>query len=574
MKRFYLVLLVIGFSLHSGILFSQKNDQKSVDSIFRVWGEIYFKFKVENKIQVDSLTSLISIDNYKDKEVSAYASRDQFKEFQLKNIPYTILPNPGGLLKESEINPEPTSMDKRLVPLWNFYPKYQQYLDTMLYFATAYPEICRLDTIGTSVLGRKILALKISDSVNFSNGEPEFLYTSSIHGDETTGYILMLHLADSLLQGYGVSSRITNIVNNTEIYINPMANPDGMYRNGTTLTNPIRENYNGYDLNRNFPDPGFANTGAKQPETLAFMDYADRHHFVMSANFHGGAEVYNYPWDRWYRLTADDDWWQFTGREYADTIHKYSPSGYFTMENNGVTNGAAWYTMVGGRQDYMNFFEHCREVTIELSYTKFLPASKLIAHWNYNYHSLLNFLEQVNYGFQGTITDTVTGERLQAKVFILNHDLYNDSSFVYSKLPSGFYARPIHAGIYDVTFSAPGYFSKTITGVNIINYNTLHLDVQLRPLTFDINEKTVRAAFVFPNPSPGQFGILLPLKSLGEWQVGIFDITGKKVYNKKLYADRANSLFQIDLCHLPSGLYMILLDNDGQVFQDKVVIQK
>ena len=70
----------------------------------------------------------------------------------------------------------------------------------------------------------------------------------------------------------------------------------------------------------------------------------------------------------------------------------------------------------------MNYFQHCREVTIELSNTKLLPASQLESHWNYNYRSFLNYIEQANYGITGTVTDSLTGEPLKAKVFIQNHD--------------------------------------------------------------------------------------------------------------------------------------------------------
>jgi len=460
MKRIYLVFLVILISFLGGKLYSQQSNSLIVDSIFQQWGEIYFKFKVQHRSEVDSLTRIISIDNYKGNEVFAYANRKQFDFFKTLAYHVTILPNPGGLLKEAETHGDTLSKGIQTVGQWNFYPTYQQYVDTMLYFAATYPEICRLDTIGATVLGRKLIALKISDSVNVSEAEPEFFYTSTMHGDETTGYILMLHLADSLLRGYGISPRITDMVNKTEIFINPLANPDGTYRTGNILNNPTRTNYNGYDLNRNFPDVGGSNTGIKQPETLAFMDYASQHNFVMSANFHGGAEVYNYPWDRWPRLTADDAWWRYTGREYADTVHKYSFSGYFTDYYNGITNGYAWYSIDGGRQDYMNYFKHCREVTIELSNTKFLPAASLIAYWKYNYHSLLTFIDEANYGFQGLVTDTVTGEKLKAKVFVLSHDIQADSSFIYSKLPSGFYARPINEGTYSVVFFCTGIFSE------------------------------------------------------------------------------------------------------------------
>jgi PKD repeat protein len=363
---------------------------------------------------------------------------------------------------------------------WNYYPSYIAYEDLMMQFAADHPGICKLITIATLASGRKILALKITDNPSVQENEPEFLYTSSIHGDELTGYILMLHLIDYLFQNYGVDQRITDMINNTEIYINPLANPDGTYHGGNnTVNGATRGNANNIDLNRNYPDPEdgqHPDNNPWQPETVAFMNFAALHHIAMSANFHGGAEVLNYPWDTWPRLAADNNWWVHVCREYADTVHVNAPSNYMNGFENGITNGYAWYTINGGRQDYMNYFRNCRELTIEISDTKTPPANQLENFWNYNYRSLLNYIEQVNYGLHGIVTDSLTGEPLVARVFISGHDI--DSSHVFSEASVGDYHRLLKAGAYNVTFSANGYYSKTFS-VQITDQVKTILDVQL-----------------------------------------------------------------------------------------------
>ena len=104
-----------------------------------------------------------------------------------------------------------------------------------------YPTLCHLDTIGTSINGKLVLALKISDNADLNEDEPEVFYTSTMHGDETGGFILMLRLADYLLKNYNLDTRVKNLVDNLEIWINPLANPDGTYRTGNTnyFTNPV-----------------------------------------------------------------------------------------------------------------------------------------------------------------------------------------------------------------------------------------------------------------------------------------------------------------------------------------------
>ncbi|MCK5068132.1 MAG: hypothetical protein KAR16_11855, partial [Bacteroidales bacterium] len=94
------------------------------------------------------------------------------------------------------------------------YPTYDQYLQMMQGFASDYPAICRLDTFGTSEEGRLLLALKISNNVEADEAEASFLYTSTMHGDEVVGYVLLLRLADSLLTGYGNDPEVTTLVNN------------------------------------------------------------------------------------------------------------------------------------------------------------------------------------------------------------------------------------------------------------------------------------------------------------------------------------------------------------------------
>ncbi|NCD43009.1 MAG: PKD domain-containing protein, partial [Bacteroidia bacterium] len=201
----------------------------------------------------------------------------------------------------------------------------------------------------------------------------------------------------------------------------------------------------------------------------------------MAANFHGGAEVVNYPFDTWPDLHADDLWWQFVSHEYADSCQTYSPTGYMSGFNDGITNGYAWYTTNGCRQDYMNYFHHCREATIEISNTKLVPASQLTQYWEYNRCSLLNFMQQALYGVHGQITDMNTSLPLNASVVIENHDLLE--SHVFSTETTGDYHRPIKAGTYDFTFQAAGYMPLTIYDVEAVDYSTVTVNAQLDPGT-------------------------------------------------------------------------------------------
>lgn len=468
---------IIFIALFQLITIGQTNNSVDISKLFGDRGEIYFSFPSSDTKAIQELASIISIDNVKENEVFAYANKQEFSKFLDYNISFEKHTAPGML-----INPVMKGVDDlKNINDWDSYPTYDAYLAMMYQFETDFPDLCQIVKIGESEDGRDLLFARISDNVGTEEGEAQFMYTGTMHGDETTGYVLFLRLIDYLLNNYGSDDQVDYLVSNLDIWINPLANPDGTFHGGNnSVYGAQRYNSNNVDLNRNYPDPEdgpHPDGNAWQAETLAFMQCAEDNHFVMSANTHGGAEVINYPWDTWPTLAADDTWWQYVCREYADSAQFYSPNGYLTELDNGITNGYAWYTTSGCRQDYMNYFHQCREVTMEISGTKLLPASQLPAHWDYNYRSLLNYLEQSSYGLSGTITDLNSGDPLVGEVYITGHDM--DSSWVYSVAETGKYFRLLFEGNYDVTFSADGYYPLTIEDVNIQNRELTILNVQL-----------------------------------------------------------------------------------------------
>ncbi len=441
--------------------------------------EYYFKLSEKDKKIVNTvITRTVSIDKVVDGIIYAYANEKELNK--IKNLGYSpdLLPHPSSLIKGRGMA---TTIEQ--MANWNLYPTYEVYRAMMKKFEEDYPNICKLDSIGTTVEGRKIYVAKISDNVLDDEAEPEFFYTSTMHGDETTGYILMLRLIDYLLSNYETDSRIADMVNNVAIYINPNANPDGTYNYGNnTVDGATRANANGVDINRNFP---YVISGGPtpQPETVIMMDYAESRNFVMSANYHGGIELANYPWDAWLSTQnphPDNDWFRTVSREYADNAQANSPDGYFTGQDNGVTHGGDWYVVDGSRQDYMTYWHNCREITMEVSNTKNPASSELPNFWDYNKEAMLSYIEWLYTGIQGTVTNT-QGDPLDATISIEGHD--RDNSHVVTNPQNGYYIRMIEPGTYDVTYSSQGYISQSHQ-ITVDSYTSLMIkDVELQSAT-------------------------------------------------------------------------------------------
>lgn len=550
-------LLAILFSLPLFTLlsFSQKSvNDNLLRDIVRNNGQVEVTISEPGIKAMDWLSGNTSISSVKDKTVHIVLSPLTLEWFISQNFDYNIV-------ERTESKGIISSVSMKQALGWDMYPTYSQYDSIMRSFLTTYPDLCQLHTIGTSINGKLIQVLKISDNASVEEDEPEVFYSSSIHGDETGGFVLMLRFADYLLKNYSIDSRVKNLVDNLEIWINPLANPDGTYNSGDLIASPVRFNANGYDLNRNFPDPEtpYTSSNIKQKETLDMIRFMSEHNFVLSANFHSGDEVVNYPWDRWPRLHADDSWFYNVSRKYADTVHFYSGPVYMTGFNDGITNGAAWYKINGGRQDFMTYDLHGREVTVELDDNWITPSDQLNSLWQYNWHSLIGYLENATYGIHGGVVDINTKKPVAARVFITGHD--KDNSQVFSDTLAGSFTRLIAPGSWDLLFTANGYRDTLISNILVSEGQKTLLNVEMKPIPVNI-------PLLYPNPVSQSLKIILPENISGEVNITIFNQSGIKMTDFNTKAVLGIPVV-IDVSHMAAGLYNILITNRVKKISNK-----
>ncbi len=347
------------------------------------------------------------------------------------------------------------------------YPTYAQIGTQLADLEASYPAICRDFTWGQSVQGRDLNGIVISADVNNSSAEPEVRLSSSIHGDETVGIVMMMNLAHYLTENYGQPGyeQVTNLVNTTEITILPLHNPDG-YVAGT------RTNANGEDLNRNFPEPAGTHT-IIETENVHFSNLGFNNHFIISENTHGGALVCNYLWDYTYTLAPDDAGCIQLALAYSTTNLPMYNGGF----SQGITNGADWYVATGTLQDWSYEMTGCIDMTVEISNTKWPAESTLDGFWDDNRESLLNYLGAVHNGVNGLVTGSDSGLPLDATITVVG----NSKSVVTDPAHGDFY-KILDSGTYDVNFAADGYISRTITGVSTTWGTPTVLNVALDPV--------------------------------------------------------------------------------------------
>lgn len=277
-----------------------------------------------------------------------------------------------------------------------------------------------------------------------------------MHGNEVLGRELLIALSVYLCEEYrNGNKKVQKLINSTRIHLLPSMNPDGYdiatFNRSTNDKNVWlhgRSNANNVDLNRDFPDldalvyaldkinlekksTKFTRTDhlfisrvlvnhPLQPETRAVINWildGEKSPFVLSANLHGGALVVNFPFDATqnddetssYSATPDDEIFRHLARSFAknhclmnNTIenHKYLKRSKCDLEDDfikqgSITNGAAWYSIAGGMQDFNYLASNDFELTFELGCDKYPQEKDLEKEWDNNRDALLTFMWQV-----------------------------------------------------------------------------------------------------------------------------------------------------------------------------------
>ncbi|KAK3607554.1 hypothetical protein CHS0354_011089 [Potamilus streckersoni] len=353
------------------------------------------------------------------------------------------------------------------------YHHYTQLTDFLRNITAKYPDISKLSSVGKSLEGRELWVVRITDRVNETEPEePMLKYVGNMHGNEVVGREVLIYLIQYLLENYKLYPRVTNLVDNVDIYIMPTMNPDGFEKanEGDCSGEKGRGNANNVDLNRDFPDQFDKDTHNLQPETKALITWIEKNKFVLSANLHGGSVVASYPFDdsashrdNVNSKTPDDAVFQHLAHIYSNN-HKTMHTGLNCGDSfpGGITNGAHWYDVPGGMEDYNYLHSNCFEITLELSCCKYPTASHLPEEWENNREALLAYMEQVFIGVSGIVRNADTQKAIDGAVILIDGIRHNVTTTQYGR-----FWRLLTEGSYTITAVADGYDPQTLEDIKV-----------------------------------------------------------------------------------------------------------
>ncbi|MCK5503867.1 MAG: T9SS type A sorting domain-containing protein, partial [Thermodesulfovibrionia bacterium] len=525
----------------------------------------------------------------------AIVSQSELDELQRNGIQVQIL---------RKISPLAEIVD----PEYHTYDEIVNLLDSL---NNEFPSITILDTIGQSQFNKNlILAIKISDNPEVEEDEPAVLFDAMHHAREPVSMETCLAIIQYLLNNYGTDQDVTRWINNTEIWIVPILNPDGwQYIVDNNLDAPywrknLRDNnsdgvfnplHDGVDLNRNY-DLQWAAGGDTVPgglryrgpgpfsesETRAKRDLANEQNAVMSLTYHSPGEVIFYNWDLDGYSAPDQDLYTEIAEELASRIPKISGEGHYDVQRGEVDAGYS--------DSYMYAIMGTIELTVETAPSYFPEGGgqQALQIAQENIPGALYVLERVNQaGITGHITDDSTGGPLSAVVKVL--EIY-DPILKLRKSDStyGRYSRMLTAGLYTVEFSKEYYETVIINNVNVGPDTLTHLDVQMHSTLTSIKQENfvhipqdISLYQNYPNPfNPGTY-IKLDLSSFKEEmevRLVVFDLLGKKIKTifRGTLENTQHTFFWNGIDDsgrkVPSGIYIYTFESSEMLQAKKMIL--
>lgn len=232
-----------------------------------------------------------------------------------------------------------------------------------------YPNLITQKAVaGTTLEGREIYWVRLSDNPEQNEDEPEILYNGMHHAREPIGMQLLLYYMYYLLENYDTDEEVRYLVDNREMYFIPIINVDGYEYNRSTNPNgggmwrkTRRDNGNGsygVDPNRNYGyEWGYDNSGSSPDpwdETyrgpyafseeciITMRDFCIDNDFKIAMNYHSYSNLLLYPWGYSEDPCPDDD--------------IFSAWSQLMTQENGYTYGAGSTTIYptnGGSDDWM-----------------------------------------------------------------------------------------------------------------------------------------------------------------------------------------------------------------------------
>lgn len=296
--------------------------------------------------------------------------------------------------------------------------------EALLAIETAHPSLAKTVNLGTTWEGRAIRAIKIGTTpTSEDQGKPDILFVGGHHAREWISVEVPLMLAEYLVNNYSSSQTIRDLLDEREVWILPLLNPDG-YEYSRTTNRLWRKNrrdlgdgFFGVDLNRNYgylwggvgastirgEDTFRGPSRFSEPETRALRDLIEARkagrnvlggapRFTALITYHSYSQLILYPWGHTFSAAPDSALLSATAKDLESLIEAAGGHHYTAKQSSDE------YRTTGDLTDWAYGEYGVRAFTIELRPRRFfssgfeLPATEIQPTFDEQLPAALHFI--------------------------------------------------------------------------------------------------------------------------------------------------------------------------------------
>jgi hypothetical protein len=501
-----------------------------------------------------------------------------------------------------------------LPPDLGLYHTYQEMLDELKQREAKYPDICKLYDVGDTWEKREMWVLKVSDNPTQSEAEPRLFVVGNHHARELMTVEIPLWFVKVLLEGYATSKDIKYYVDNYEIYVMPMANPDGhVYVENHSEGNPSywwrknrRYNYEGcygVDPNRNYSYKwGYDNRGSSptpssstyrgpaafsEPETTAIRNLMKSVNFKFALDYHSYGEyiLIPYGYDTVERApNPERDYFLEIGNGMNTRLRGRYGVGTPLETIHYPVNGGSIDYHYGETEEKKKIYGWCFEVNTS-SEGGFCPPDNLIEPTCKEHEGVFLWLLDYMRKFVGVELASFDGRARDGRAVLSwttasehNHagfNLYRETAGASDegrvKVNDALIVGRSPYRYVDASVEAGASYNYYLEDVDVNGRGTLH-----GPARVDMGAG-VKASFALaqnaPNPARTTTTFAFSVPTACEATIAVYDVAGRKVATPfKGAAKAGENELSVDVSTLAPGVYTYRLEAGGAAAAKRMVV--
>jgi len=399
-------------------------------------------------------------------------------DIERKTVDLIVSPGELEWLRQSGFGPVTVTVDRFSSGPDTRYHNPEKVESALKQFAALYPELAQVKSIGKSLQGRDIWAIRMTRNVKVEDpSKPHVFFNAMHHAREVMTSEVALDIIETLLGQYGKDPKITHWLDTYVVDVVPMFNVDGnnlVWSQDSMWRKNARGGY-GVDINRNYPyawnscngssgsryaQDYHGESAASEPETRVMMDFVRSVRPVMSISYHSYSEIVIYPYGCEGQRTETKAVVEKIGKELASKLKKDDGRGTYTAG----TAPELLYSVDGGDIDWLYAVGQVIPFVIEVNASSqgFQPSysrwrDKTVSGQREGWMYLLSRMDGAS--LYGQIQDESGAVARDAKIVI--RDSQGTFTQTVTVNPTGHFNVILNSGTYQIKVQASGYAAET-----------------------------------------------------------------------------------------------------------------